>query len=246
MFHLTTRRRNGFFKNVFFISRGIYRKRKKIIMGKTIRLTESEFISLVKKVLNESGKMTISEADGGWNAQLGKQMGDPSWLVYPAGQLPTTVVSKFNTPNYTQQYTYMAADTGHDFAIIMPANTQWRRTPSGYFLIGSGMKVVGGDFAVKVRGFGRLKAKYQRYLTHSDVATVEAIHVYPGTRVQKDTVILSLANPAQAQRLSVARLELARQKAQLNEQRINQKSIKTTYGERGIFAVQKVISNFRG
>jgi hypothetical protein len=121
-------------------------------MGKTIRLTESEFISLVKKVLNESGKMTISEADGGWNAQLGKQMGDPSWLAYPAGQLPTTVVSKFNTPNYTQQYTYMAGDTGHDFAIIMPANTQWKRTPSGYFLIGSGMKVVGGDFD-KIRGY---------------------------------------------------------------------------------------------
>lgn len=139
-------------KNVFFISRGIYIERKKIIMGKTIRLTESEFISLVKKVLNESGKMTISEADGGWNAQLGKQMGDPSWLAYPAGQLPTTVVSKFNTPNYTQQYTYMAGDTGHDFAIIIPANTQWRRTPSGYFLIGSGMKVVGGDFD-KVRGY---------------------------------------------------------------------------------------------
>ena len=53
---------------------------------------------------------------------------------------------------------------------------------------------------------------------------VEAIHVYPGTRVNKDTVILTLVNPLQAQRLSVARLELARQKASANEQIINQKS----------------------
>ena len=80
------------------------------------------------------------------------------------------------------------------------------------------------DFVVKIRGFGRLKPKYQRYLTNTDTAMVEAIHVYPGTIVKKDTVILSLVNPQQAQRLSVARLELARQKASVNEQRINQQS----------------------
>lgn len=80
------------------------------------------------------------------------------------------------------------------------------------------------DFVVKIRGFGRLKPKYQRYLTNTDTAMVEAIHVYPGTIVKKDTVILSLVNPQQAQRLSVARLELARQKACVNEQRINQQS----------------------
>ena len=80
------------------------------------------------------------------------------------------------------------------------------------------------DFVVRIRGFGRLKPKYQRYLTNTDTAMVEAIHVYPGTIVKKDTVILSLVNPQQAQRLSVARLELARQKASVNEQRINQQS----------------------
>ena len=80
------------------------------------------------------------------------------------------------------------------------------------------------DFVVKIRGFGRLKPKYQRYLTNTDTAMVEAIHIYPGTIVKKDTVILSLVNPQQAQRLSVARLELARQKASVNEQRINQQS----------------------
>ena len=80
------------------------------------------------------------------------------------------------------------------------------------------------DFVVKIRGFGRLKPKYQRYLTNTDSAMVEAIHIYPGTIVKKDTVILSLVNPQQAQRLSVARLELARQKASVNEQRINQQS----------------------
>lgn len=80
------------------------------------------------------------------------------------------------------------------------------------------------DFVVKIRDFGRLKPKYQRYLTNTDTAMVEAIHVYPGTIVKKDTVILSLVNPQQAQRLSVARLELARQKASVNEQKINQQS----------------------
>ena len=84
--------------------------------------------------------------------------------------------------------------------------------------------VTQADFVVKIRGFGRLKSKHQRYLTNTDTAMVEAIHVYPGTRVSKDTVILSLVNPLQAQRLSVARLELARQKASANEQIINQKS----------------------
>jgi multidrug efflux pump subunit AcrA (membrane-fusion protein) len=81
-----------------------------------------------------------------------------------------------------------------------------------------------GDFVVKTHGFGRLKSKYQRYLTNTDVAMVEAIHIYPGTLVTKNTVILTLANPLQTQRLSVARLELARQKASTNEQKINQKS----------------------
>ncbi|HEA16426.1 MAG TPA: HlyD family efflux transporter periplasmic adaptor subunit [Pseudoalteromonas prydzensis] len=84
--------------------------------------------------------------------------------------------------------------------------------------------VTQADFVIKIRGFGRLKSKYQRYLTNTDSAMVEAIHVYPGTRVNKDTVILTLVNPLQAQRLSVARLELARQKASANEQIINHKS----------------------
>ncbi|MDP5212217.1 HlyD family efflux transporter periplasmic adaptor subunit [Pseudoalteromonas tunicata] len=103
-------------------------------------------------------------------------------------------------------------------------------------------EVISGDFTVKVRGFGRLKAKYQRYLTNADVATVEAIHVYPGTRVQKDTVILSLTNPAQTQRLSVARLELARQKAQVNEQKINQKS-QVLEREAGLTLLQSELEN---
>ncbi|MEI8676901.1 hypothetical protein P4S60_16285 [Pseudoalteromonas sp. Hal040] len=60
------------------------------------------------------------------------------------------------------------------------------------------------DFVVKIRGFGRLKPKYQRYLTNTDTAMVEAIHVYPGTIVKKDTVILSLVNPLQA-RLFIGR-----------------------------------------
>lgn len=68
--------------------------------------------------------------------------------------------------------------------------------------------VLQGDFDVKVSGYGRLKAKNQRMLTSQSQATVESISLYPGARVTKDTVILTLSDPQLEQELVNARLEL--------------------------------------
>ncbi|WP_286266763.1 efflux RND transporter periplasmic adaptor subunit [Thalassotalea atypica] len=84
--------------------------------------------------------------------------------------------------------------------------------------------VLQGDFDVKVSGYGRLKAKNQRMLTSQSQATVESISLYPGARVTKDTVILTLSDPQLEQELVNARLELGRQQAQAKEQIISHKS----------------------
>ena len=81
-----------------------------------------------------------------------------------------------------------------------------------------------GDFSVKVDGYGRLKAKYQRLLTSQSQAIVERIELYPGAKVKKDSVILTLLDPALEQAVVTARLELARQQAELKEQTISHQS----------------------
>lgn len=81
-----------------------------------------------------------------------------------------------------------------------------------------------GEFNVQVDGYGRLKAKYQRILTSQTQAIVESIHLYPGAKVTADTIILTLSDPQLEQEVVNARLELARQKAEMNEQIIAHKS----------------------
>jgi len=56
-------------------------------------------------------------------------------------------------------------------------------------------QVTQGDFKVNVSGYGRLKAKYQRLLTNQSQAIVESILLYPGAKVNKDTVIMTLTDP---------------------------------------------------
>jgi len=81
-----------------------------------------------------------------------------------------------------------------------------------------------GDFQVKVAGYGRLKAKHQRLLTSQSQAIVESIQLYPGAKVTKDSVILTLSDPRLEQDVVNARLELARQHAEFKEQKISHKS----------------------
>jgi HlyD family secretion protein len=81
-----------------------------------------------------------------------------------------------------------------------------------------------GDFKVNVAGYGRLKAKYQRLLTSQTQAIVESIALYPGAKVSKDSIIMTLSDPQLEQAVINARLELARQNAEFNQQIIAHKS----------------------
>jgi len=81
-----------------------------------------------------------------------------------------------------------------------------------------------GDFQVNVAGYGRLKAKYQRLLTSQTQAIVESIALYPGAKVNKDSIIMVLSDPQLEQAVINAKLELARQNAEFNQQIISHKS----------------------
>ena len=81
-----------------------------------------------------------------------------------------------------------------------------------------------GNFQVNVSGYGKLKAKYQRLLTSQSQAIVESIQLYPGAKVKKDTVIMILTDPQLEQAVINAKLELARQNAEFNQQVIAHKS----------------------
>ncbi|MCP4988922.1 MAG: HlyD family efflux transporter periplasmic adaptor subunit [Colwellia sp.] len=81
-----------------------------------------------------------------------------------------------------------------------------------------------GNFQVNVAGYGRLKAKYQRLLTSQTPAIVESISLYPGAKVNKDSIIMTLSDPQLEQAVINAKLALARQNAEFNQQLIAHKS----------------------
>jgi len=81
-----------------------------------------------------------------------------------------------------------------------------------------------GNFKVNVAGYGRLKAKYQRLLTSQTQAIVESIALYPGAKVNNDSIIMVLSDPQLEQAVINAKLELARQNAEFNQQIIAHKS----------------------
>jgi len=85
-------------------------------------------------------------------------------------------------------------------------------------------RVEQANLAVNIDGYGKLRAKHQRLLTSQTQAIVENILLYPGAKVKKDTLILTLSNPQLEQEVASARLELARQKAQYKEQVIAHRS----------------------
>ncbi len=84
--------------------------------------------------------------------------------------------------------------------------------------------VTNGPLDLTVSGFGKLRSKYSRFITARYQAQVEQVLHLPGSRVQKDTVILRLSNPALEQQLNRARLTLARQKANFEALKLSQKS----------------------
>jgi hypothetical protein len=132
-------------KNVFFILRGIYRKRKKIIMKKVIRLTESEFISLVKKVINESKNGNVNEQMSTMaNAvkSMSAQGPEPSWLKYPKQQY-MSIQPKLKMANpkivLTAQNACYSSVMDASFGFIIPQNTKF--VAKGNFFIGSVFRV---------------------------------------------------------------------------------------------------------
>jgi len=133
-------------KNVFFISRGIYRKRKKIIMKKVIRLTESEFISLVKKVMNESNNGNVNEQMSTIASNALKtastQDVEPSWLKYPKQQY-MSIQPKLKMANpkivLTAQNACYSSMMDASFGFIIPQNTKF--VAKGNFFIGSVFRV---------------------------------------------------------------------------------------------------------
>ncbi|KPV98241.1 HlyD family secretion protein [Pseudoalteromonas sp. P1-9] len=83
-----------------------------------------------------------------------------------------------------------------------------------------------GPLKLTVSGFGQLRSKYSRFITARYQAQVEQVFHLPGSRVEKDTVILRLSNPTLEQQLNRARLTLARQKANFEALKLSQKSEK--------------------
>jgi hypothetical protein len=133
-------------KNVFFILRGIYRERKKIIMKKVIRLTESEFISLVKKVINESKNGNVNEQMSTMASNALKtastQGPEPSWLKYPKAQY-MSIQPNLRTANPKAMVTSMkpcfASIMDASFGFIIAQNTKF--VAKGNFFIGAAFRV---------------------------------------------------------------------------------------------------------
>lgn len=80
-----------------------------------------------------------------------------------------------------------------------------------------------GPLKLTVSGFGELRSKFARVITATDSAQVEDVLYQPGSRVNADTVILRLSNPALEQALNRARLALARQHASFEALKLGHK-----------------------
>ncbi len=122
-------------------------------MKKVIRLTESEFISLVKKVMNESKNGNVNEqmstiASNAMN-QLSKnatskvvQGVEPSWLKYPKSQY-MSIQPNLRTANPKAMVTSMkpcfASIMDSSFGFIIAQNTKF--VAKGNFFIGAAFRV---------------------------------------------------------------------------------------------------------
>ena len=88
-----------------------------------------------------------------------------------------------------------------------------------------------GELLRQVSGPGTLVPEEIRWVTATTAGRVEAIHVEPGSQVEVDTLLVELSNPdveleaLEAERqLKSAEADLANLRAQLNIERLNQRS----------------------
>lgn len=80
-----------------------------------------------------------------------------------------------------------------------------------------------GDLVLEVEGYGKLKSKHQRLLTAPANATVEEIHLKPGSLVSKDSVIARLSNPKVSQQVKEAERNYSKAKATFLQVGLKQK-----------------------
>lgn len=89
-----------------------------------------------------------------------------------------------------------------------------------------------GDLELSVSGYGQLRSKFRRQITTGFSAQVAEVVHLPGSRVEKETIILRLSNPELEQQLNRERLALGRQKANLEALKLSQRNDElTTQGE---------------
>src|SRR4051812_21927631 len=85
-------------------------------------------------------------------------------------------------------------------------------------------KVKRGNLVRQVRGLGTLVPEEIRWIPAETEARVERINVLPGTRVEKDTIILELSNPQAEQEAMDAEWQLRAALAELKNARVRVES----------------------
>ncbi len=92
-------------------------------------------------------------------------------------------------------------------------------------------KVEHGDMLREVRATGTLIPRHKRWIAAATAAQVEEILVWPGSKVEPDTVVMRLSNPEVADALRNARAkvaaaeaEVAARRAQLQSQLLDQRA----------------------
>jgi hypothetical protein len=114
-------------------------------MKKVIRLTESEFISLVKKVINESKNGNVNEQMSTMASNALKtastQGGDPSWLKNASGIIGSKIDPFNQGAALVSSVTAMAKNPGEDKMIIIPKGTTFKLTPSRNFMIAKAYQI---------------------------------------------------------------------------------------------------------
>lgn len=80
-----------------------------------------------------------------------------------------------------------------------------------------------GDLSITVDGYGKLVSEKLRLITSLTQATVKEIILKPGAIVDKDSIIVHLANPELKLNVESAQQELAKLKANLRQLKLNHK-----------------------
>lgn len=83
--------------------------------------------------------------------------------------------------------------------------------------------VVNGDLEVVIEGYGLLKPAKQRLITALTRATVKEIILKPGAPVTAESIVLKMENPELERQVDSARQQLAQEKANLRQLKLNHK-----------------------